>query len=57
LRNLKVLYLTNSPISDAGLIHLRGLKQLESLETTGTRISADGRKKLEAMLPKMHSPE
>jgi hypothetical protein len=53
LRQLKVLHLTGSPIGDAGLAHLHGLKQLESLDTDGTKVTADGLKKLKAALSKL----
>ncbi len=55
LRQLKVLHLASSPIGDAGLVHLHGLKQLESLDTDGTKVTAEGLKKLKGMLPKLQA--
>jgi hypothetical protein len=53
LRNLKSLYLSRCAITDAGLTHLRGMKQLENLELGGTQVTADGLKRLRAVLPKL----
>jgi len=54
-RNLRILYLSGSPITDAGLAHLKNLKQLETLETSGTQVTPEGRQKLQAALPRLHS--
>jgi Leucine-rich repeat (LRR) protein len=55
LRQLKVLHLTGSPISDAGIVHLQGLKQLESLDVSGTKVTAEGLKRLTASLTKLNA--
>lgn len=46
------LLLVDNPITDAGLAHLEGFKQLESLDLQGTDVTAAGVQKLKAALPK-----
>jgi hypothetical protein len=50
---LKELRLAGTRITDAGLAHLRGLKQLEQLDASGTQVTPEGLKKLRAALPKL----
>jgi hypothetical protein len=53
LRLLNTLFLSGCPVTDAGLEHLRGLKQLEQLDMSGTKVTAEGRKRLQTALPKL----
>jgi hypothetical protein len=41
----------NTQVTDAGLENLKGLTKLKSLTLWGTRVTADGRKKLQESLP------
>ena len=52
LENLRWwLYLNGTNVTDAGLEHLTGLSNLEALDLTGTRVTAEGVKKLQQALP------
>ena len=51
LPSLKVLDLTGSPITDAGLAHLRGLTQLKRLDLRGTKATNRGIQSLQRELP------
>jgi len=53
LRLLNTLFLSGCAVTDAGLEHLRGLKQLEQLDMSGTKVTAEGRKRLQTALPKL----
>ena len=48
---LKQLGLIRTQISDAGLKHLAGLRQLESLYIAQTQVTDDGVRKLQDALP------
>lgn len=37
-------------VTDAGLVHLRGMKQLRKLDLTNSRVTDDGKKALQAAL-------
>ena len=52
LRHLRRLDLTYTPITDAGLVHLEPLKQLEFIFLRGPLVTADGVRKLQQALPK-----
>ena len=47
------LRLDGTPITDAGLVHLRGLKQLETLSLEKTKVTPEGIKRLRTALPKV----
>jgi internalin A len=49
---LRRLRLSDTPITDAGLIHLRECRKLEELRLTGTRVSDAGVRDLQQALPK-----
>jgi uncharacterized membrane protein/mono/diheme cytochrome c family protein len=42
LTNLRKLYLEGNPVTDAGIAHLKSLKQLQYINLSGTRISPAG---------------
>jgi uncharacterized protein (TIGR02996 family) len=46
-----VLNLNAQAITDAGLIHLRGLKKLENLDLDRTRVTVQGTRELSRFLP------
>ena len=48
---LKVLDLSGSPITDAGLAHLKGLKNLDSVMLANTGVTSKGMKDLKLALP------
>jgi hypothetical protein len=48
---LKTLDLAHTKITDTGLLHLRGLIALKTLEVAGTGVTAAGAKSLEKVLP------
>lgn len=48
---LKELFLSNTAVSDKGLIALAGLKTLRTLNLSNTKVSAEGVKKLHEALP------
>lgn len=50
LKSLKNLCLQNADVSDAGLIHLRGLTELEHLDLSGTRVTDRGLVHLHTLL-------
>jgi hypothetical protein len=55
LKNNKIMFslmLKNMKVSDAGLENLKGLAALKELNLTGSKVTADGVKKLAAALPK-----
>jgi len=52
VKQLKRLSLATSGMTDAGLDHLAGLTNLEELNVTGTKVTADGIARLQAALPK-----
>jgi hypothetical protein len=45
--------LDSTQVTDAGLLHLRGLKQLESLYLANTKVSAAGVARLQEALPNL----
>ena len=45
------LYLSNTKVSDAGLEHLKEMKELRYLGLTGTNVTDKGVKELQAALP------
>jgi hypothetical protein len=51
LDNIEKLYLDNTKVSDAGLIHLYGLSSLESIGLHGTFVTPGGAEILQAELP------
>ena len=44
--------LNNTKVTDAGLVHLKGLSKLQTLFLQGTKVTDAGVKKLQAALPK-----
>lgn len=50
-RNLKIVDLGGTRVTDAGLEHLAGLKGLWKLRVTGTRVTDAGIKRLQQDLP------
>lgn len=50
---LKKLYLSGMPVTDARLEHLKGLKKLEILGLHDVRISLTAEERLRAALPRM----
>lgn len=54
LTKLKILWLTNTAVSNAGLVNLERLKQLEFLDVSGTDVTAERFKQLQAKLPKLN---
>ena len=51
LRNLELTDIAG--VTDAGLIHLRGLKNLEHLDVRNTAVTARGAKELRSRLPRV----
>ncbi|MEN6450633.1 MAG: hypothetical protein ABFC96_09095 [Thermoguttaceae bacterium] len=51
LKDLEILNLSGSPVTDAGLKHLQELKNLHHLTLTGTLVTVDGVDKLRRALP------
>ena len=51
LTQLLELHLFYGQLIDAGLVHLKGLDQLELLELVGTRVTPEGVDKLQETLP------
>ncbi|MEX2027177.1 MAG: hypothetical protein WEH44_07745 [Pirellulaceae bacterium] len=51
LHELKSLSLCGSPITDAGLTHLRGMTQLKQLDCRGTKVTDRGIESLQKDLP------
>lgn len=52
LPNMKSLSLVGSPITDQGLVHLRGLSQLVELDCRGTKVTDQGIESLQQHLPR-----
>jgi len=52
MTGLRQLYLDRTRITNAGLTHLGRLSQLDSLNLAETKITDDGVKELELVLPK-----
>jgi Leucine-rich repeat (LRR) protein len=50
---LKILWLSNTSISDATLQQLGDLKSLEFLDVTGTQVTRTGREVLRKKLPNL----
>jgi hypothetical protein len=48
---LEVLRLTNTRVTDAGLVHLQGLTKLEWLHLNNTQVSEQGARELNKVLP------
>ena len=46
------VYLTATKVTDAGLVHLKGLSKLQMLSLSYTKVTDAGVKKLQAALPK-----
>jgi hypothetical protein len=53
LPKLRELWVAGTAVSDAGLEHLRGLKHLKTLDVGGTKVTAEGWKRLRAALPSL----
>jgi hypothetical protein len=53
LTGLKELWLGQTALTDAGLEHLRGLKNLETLEVANTAVTTTGLTRLKAALPSL----
>ena len=53
LTNLKELSISYTSVSDKGLVHLRGLKKLETLYTDRSKVTEKGRKELKSHLPEL----
>ena len=51
LVNLKSLYLNETKVTDAGLVHLKELKKLEVLFLNDTKVTDAGAKELQKSLP------
>jgi hypothetical protein len=51
LKNLRVLDLSNTPVTDAGLKHLEGLEQLRWLNLCNTKVTPAGVTALQKKLP------
>jgi hypothetical protein len=51
LKSLEALYLGYTPISDAGLAHLRGLTKLKTLGLQRTKVTDEGVDQLQEALP------
>jgi hypothetical protein len=51
MKQLKVLWLDGTKVTDEGLKQLKGLKQLESLNLFHTKVTAAGVKELKEALP------
>jgi hypothetical protein len=49
---LRTLNLSDTPISDAGLEHLKGLTQLQGLMLAHTKVTDAGVRELQKALPK-----
>ena len=45
------LYLNNTQVTDAGLVHLKGLSKLQYLDLSNTQVTDEGVKKLQQALP------
>lgn len=45
------LDLAGTPITDAGLVHVQGLKSLQSIDLRGTHVTSDGVQRLRQALP------
>ena len=54
MNRLQVLRLLHTQTTDAGLVYLRGLDQLVSLDLHNTRVTDDGVRELKKALPKLH---
>jgi uncharacterized membrane protein len=51
--NLHILVLEGPKVTDAGLEHLKGLKQLRTIILRGTRVTEEGRAELRRALPNL----
>ena len=51
LPNIKYVYFAESPITDDGLIHLSGLKQVEWIHFRDTLVTPEGVTRLQKLLP------
>ena len=51
--HLKRLFLGGTQITDAGLVHLRGLKRLQELEVGNTRVTDTAVRELQRALPNL----
>jgi hypothetical protein len=54
LSRLKCLFLENTTVTDAGLVHLQGLHQLQGLGLDNTKVTDGGVRKLQQALPKCY---
>ena len=52
MTNLQFLLLSNTNVTDAGLVHMKALTGLRYLNLHSTKVTDAGVKKLEAALPK-----
>ena len=55
LSELRYLDLTNTQVTDAGLVHLAGLTKLEELVLDGTQVTDAGVEELKRKLPSLRS--
>jgi hypothetical protein len=53
LDTLESLILIGAPITDAGLVHLKGLKKLRYVILTGDAVTSEGVDELQRALPKL----
>ena len=52
MTKLKKLYLDGTPVADAGLVHLKGLTELETLSMDETQVTEVGVAEPKKALPK-----
>ncbi len=51
MSELQELDIRNTPVADAGLVHLAGLTRLQVLHVAGTKVTIAGAKLLKQSLP------
>jgi Leucine-rich repeat (LRR) protein len=53
MANLEALNLQGTKLTDAGLVHLKGLANLQTLDLKGTQVTDAGVKSLQQQIPKV----